>query len=61
MTMQELTHGRTILGVGVGFTSLRMMGQAPVSRAALKDAIARRGRPVTITPTEGLTVTRLEP
>src|SRR5205085_2229051 len=40
MTMQELTRGRTILGVGVGFTSLRMMGQAPVSRAALKRFVA---------------------
>ncbi len=37
------------------------LGTVGVSRAALKDAIARRGRPVTITPTEGLTVTRLEP
>jgi 5,10-methylenetetrahydromethanopterin reductase len=36
MTMQELARGRTILGVGVGFTSLRMMGQAPVTRAELR-------------------------
>jgi 5,10-methylenetetrahydromethanopterin reductase len=36
MTLQELTHGRAILGVGVGFTALRMLGQAPVTRAALR-------------------------
>lgn len=37
------------------------LGTVGISRAELKDAIARRGRPVTIVPTEGLTVTRLEP
>ena len=37
------------------------LGTVGISRTQLKDAIARRGRPVTIVPTEGLTVTRLEP
>jgi hypothetical protein len=37
------------------------LGTVGVSRASLKEALARRGRPVTMTPAEGLTVTRLEP
>ncbi|HEX8950739.1 MAG TPA: glycosyltransferase family 39 protein [Polyangia bacterium] len=37
------------------------LGTVGVSRAALKDALVQRGRPVTIAPAEGLTVTRLEP
>jgi 5,10-methylenetetrahydromethanopterin reductase len=36
MTLQELTRGRAILGVGVGFTSLRMMGQELATRAELR-------------------------
>jgi 5,10-methylenetetrahydromethanopterin reductase len=36
MTLQELTRDRAILGVGVGFTSLRMMGQELATRAELR-------------------------
>jgi hypothetical protein len=41
-----------------GFWELATVG---VSRAALKEELARRGHAVTLTPTEGLTVTRLDP
>lgn len=37
------------------------LGTVGVSRSALKEGLEKRGRPVTITPAEGLTVTRLEP
>ena len=37
------------------------LGTVGISRAQLKDALTQRGRPITISPTEGLTVTRLEP
>ena len=37
------------------------LGTVGVSRATLKEALEKRGRPVTITPADGLTVTRLEP
>jgi dolichyl-phosphate-mannose-protein mannosyltransferase len=37
------------------------LGTVGVSRAALKEELARRGHPVTLVPTEGLTVTRLDP
>ena len=37
------------------------LGTVGLSRADLREGLAKRGRPVTIVPTEGLTVTRLEP
>jgi hypothetical protein len=37
------------------------LGTVGVSRAALREELVKRGRPVTIVPTEGLSVTRLEP
>ena len=37
------------------------LGTAGVSRTVLREAMQKRGRPVTIVPAEGLTVTRLEP
>ncbi|MGZ3439517.1 MAG: hypothetical protein ACXVDD_08370, partial [Polyangia bacterium] len=41
-----------------GFWELATVG---VSRAALKEELGRRGHAVTLAPTEGLTVTRLDP
>ena len=37
------------------------LGTVGVSRAQLKDALTERGHPVAIVPTDGLTVTRLDP
>jgi 5,10-methylenetetrahydromethanopterin reductase len=50
-TLQELSGGRAILGVGVGFTSLLMLGQRPVPRAELQRFVELvralcRGEPV---------------
>ena len=41
-----------------GFWELGTIG---VSRAAFKDELLRRMRPVTLSPIEGLSVTRLDP
>src|SRR4051794_37666954 len=35
LTLQEASGGRAVLGVGVGSTAVRTLGQQPVSRAAL--------------------------
>src|SRR5262245_32159669 len=35
VSLQELSGGRMILGAGVGFTSLGMLGRRPVTRAEL--------------------------
>ncbi|HLH21465.1 MAG TPA: LLM class flavin-dependent oxidoreductase [Chloroflexota bacterium] len=35
LTLQEASSGRAVLGVGVGSTAVRTLGQQPVSRAAL--------------------------
>jgi 5,10-methylenetetrahydromethanopterin reductase len=34
-TLQELSGGRAILGIGAGFTAVRMLGWSPASRATL--------------------------
>jgi len=36
MTLQELSRDRAILGIGVGFTSLSIMGMPPAPRAVLR-------------------------
>jgi 5,10-methylenetetrahydromethanopterin reductase len=36
MTLQELSRGRAVLGVGVGFTALRMLGRPAATRAELR-------------------------
>src|SRR5581483_5502408 len=36
LTLQELSNNRVILGIGVGFTSLSIMGLPPVPRAELR-------------------------
>jgi len=41
-----------------GFWELATVG---VSRATLKDELGKRGHAVSLVPTEGLTVTRLDP
>jgi len=40
LTLQEASGGRALLGVGVGSTAVRTLGQQPVSRAALARWIA---------------------
>ena len=39
-TLQELSRGRMILGIGAGFTSARTLGLAPATRAALAEHVA---------------------
>lgn len=40
LTLQEASGGRAVLGVGVGSTAVRTLGQQPVSRAALARWVA---------------------
>ncbi len=40
LTLQEASKGRAVLGVGVGSTAVRTLGQQPVSRAALARWVA---------------------
>jgi len=40
LTLQEASGGRALLGVGVGSTAVRTLGQQPVSRRALAEWIA---------------------
>jgi 5,10-methylenetetrahydromethanopterin reductase len=40
LTLHEASSGRAVLGVGVGSTSVRTLGQQPVSRAALARWVA---------------------
>jgi 5,10-methylenetetrahydromethanopterin reductase len=39
-TLQELSHGRAVLGIGVGYTSARTIGVPPTTRAALAEHVA---------------------
>jgi 5,10-methylenetetrahydromethanopterin reductase len=39
MSLQELSGGRAILGIGVGFTSVVMLGQQRATRAELRRAV----------------------